>query len=307
MGVAQFFYEVCAHLSGIGNEILVLEDVQHGQRSRASEVVAAEGGAELSVDGLKLGGDQHRAHGKAVGYALCHGDEVGTDAQPLVSEEFARASVAALYFVADEDGVMLITQSAQLLHKLLRGYADPANALNTLDDDGADIVFLYLALPGGNIIEGKVGNMTVIIDWSNDLGVVGSLYCQGRAAMKGFFGGKYARAAVIEGCELESILIGLGTRVDKKQTVVFVSANLAQSLGQLALQGVDDGVAIKAQLIQLARNGLHVMRMAMPYANDGVAAIEVEIFLPIGVPYAAVTAAIDGYVHQRIHIKEIHG
>jgi hypothetical protein len=45
------------------------------------------------------------------------------------------------------------------------------------------------------------------------------------------------------------------------------------------------------------------MRMAMTYADDSVAAIEVEIFLSFGVPNGASFATSNGYVHEGIYVE----
>lgn len=58
------------------------------------------------------------------------------------------------------------------------------------------------------------------------------------------------------------ILISLGTAVDEKQLVVIVAADLAESLGQLLLQAVDDAVGVEAEPAR-------VVCLRIPYSEDG--------------------------------------
>ena len=65
-------------------------------------MVAAKGSAELSVFRFEVGGDEHCSHGESVANALGACDDIWTDVEPLVCEELAATSVAALYLVADK-------------------------------------------------------------------------------------------------------------------------------------------------------------------------------------------------------------
>ena len=109
--------------------------------------------------------------------------------------------------------------------------------------------------------------------------------------MEGVARRQHARPAVVEAGQLECILIGLGAAVDEEELVVVVAADLTQSLGQLLLQAVDDAVGIEAKLIELLRNALCIVGMAVADADDGVATVEVEILLPLVVPDVGTTAA----------------
>ena len=48
------------------------------------------------------------------------------------------------------------------------------------------------------------------------------------------------------------------------------------------------------------------MRMAVANGNHGVAAIEVEILLPLVVPHAAAFTLHDVHVEEGINIKQFH-
>ena len=52
----QLGKEVTADAGGVFNEVFFLDDIKHSQGCRAGQMVATEGGAELTEDGFKLGG-----------------------------------------------------------------------------------------------------------------------------------------------------------------------------------------------------------------------------------------------------------
>ena len=259
-------------------------------------MVAAKGGTKLTENRLELGRDKQGGHGEAVGYALGHSDEVGTNTQVLMGEKLTATAIAALYLITYEHRIGGVAELAQPLHKLRRGHADTAHSLYALDDDSAHITLLYLTAPRLQVVEGQISNMVVGIDRGNNLGVGGGLYCQGSAAVEGPLKGEDTGAAIMEGGELESILIGLGTGVDEEKLIVFITAGLTQAVGKLLLQGIDDGVTIEAKLAKLCGHSLNIMGMAVAHAYHGMATVEVEVLTAIGVPHAASLAVVDGYV-----------
>ena len=269
-------------------------------------MVTAKGGTKLAEDGLKLGRDKQGGHGEAVGYALGHSDEVGTNTQVLMGEKLTATAIAALYLITDEHRVGGVAELAQPLHKLRTGHANTSHALDTLDDDGAHIALLNLTAPRLQVVEGQIGNMVVGIDRGNNLGVGGGLYCQGSATVESPLKGENTGAAVMERGEFEGILVGLSTGVDEEKLIVFITAGLAQTAGKLLLQGIDDGVAIEAKLAKLRGHSLDIMGMAVAHAYHGMATVEVEVLTAIGVPHAASLAVVDGYVEKRIYIEEKH-
>lgn len=111
--------------------------------------------------------------GEAVGDAFGHGDEVGTDVQPLVGEEFPAAAVAALYLVADEYGAMLLAGLTQALGKIFFHQTDATYALDAFEYTGAHVALGQLFFPSAEVVKGKVGDMVVGIHRGDDLGVVG--------------------------------------------------------------------------------------------------------------------------------------
>ena len=95
-------HEVVAHRARVLHKVLVLHHIEHGKGSGTTEMVASEGGAELTVDGLKLRRDEHCTHRETVGYSFCHGDDVGTDTEPLMGEELTTTAITALYLIANK-------------------------------------------------------------------------------------------------------------------------------------------------------------------------------------------------------------
>lgn len=58
LGLLQFLElanEILAHLMGIVDEVLLVEHIEHGEGCGASQMVAAEGGSELSLDRNEAG------------------------------------------------------------------------------------------------------------------------------------------------------------------------------------------------------------------------------------------------------------
>ena len=121
--------------------------------------------------------------------------------------------------------------------------------------------------------------------------------------MEGLLEGENACAPVVERGQLQGVFVGFGPRVDKKQLVVVISACLAKACSKLSLQGVDDGVAVEAQLAELLRHGLNIVGVAVAHANHGVASVEVEIFVAISVPHTAPLAVVYGNVKEGVYVE----
>jgi len=301
--VAYGLHEVLAHLSSILHEVLALDNIEDGDGACTSQMVAAEGRAELTIDGRELGADEDGAHGEAVADAFRDGDDVGADAEVLMREELAAASVAALYLVANQDSIVLVAKLLQLLEEVGLDQSDAAHALYAFHDAGADVAPLYLSLPGLDVAQREVGNVAVGIDGRNNLRIRRHFYGQRCAAVEGFLEREDARPAVVERREFQCVLVCLSTAVDEEKAVVLVSAGFAEALRELALQGVLHGVAVETECLQLPRHGLYVVGMAMADADDGMAAVKIEVFLSLAVPDGAALAAGDGHIHQGIYVE----
>ena len=203
--------EELSDLGGILHEVFLFYDIEHGQCACTSEVVAAEGSAKLSVDRFETWGDEHSAHGESVADALRHSYDVWLHSCMLVGEELARTPVAALYLVEDKDGVVSIAKVAQTLEEGLVGYANAAHTLDALEDDSTYITLLYLFFPWLYVVERKVGDVTIVVDRGDNLRIVCCLDSERGASVESLLGREDASAAVVEGGELQRILVGLST------------------------------------------------------------------------------------------------
>ena len=86
--------------------------------------------------------------------------------------------------------------------------------------------------------------------------------------------------------------------------VVLIARSLAQTLSQFLLKGILYGVAVEAQLVQLLGHCLHIVRMAVTDADDGMTSIEVEILLSFVVPHGTALSLRDVDIKQGIDIEE---
>ena len=210
-------------------------------------MVAAERRAQLPVNGLELGRNQHGAHRESVADALGHGNQIGLHTQILMSKKLARTPISALDFIANQHRARFVACLTQALHELRRGQADAAHALDALHNDGTHTTLRQFCLESLQVIQGQISHMAVRIDRRDDFRIVRHLHGQRRAPVERPFGRKHPAAPVMETGQLQSILVSLGSGINQKQLVILITAGLPQPSGQLHLQFVDDGVAIEAQ------------------------------------------------------------
>ena len=176
--------EVLANVGCILNKFLVLNDVEYSEGASTAEVVAAECCAKLTIDRSELRRNKHTTHWETVADALCHCNHVWLNTEVLMSEELTRTTVTALDLVADENCVVLVAESTNALKEFCTDHADAAYALDALDDDCTDIAFLNLFLPCCEIVEREIGDMTICVDWCDDLWVGSSLNGKRSTAME---------------------------------------------------------------------------------------------------------------------------
>ena len=141
-------------------------------------MISAESGSELAVNRSKHRTDKYARHRESVAYAFGHGDDVGLDTVVLMGEELAATSVTALDFVQNQYRIVLCTGLAQGLHKLVGGQLYAAYSLNAFDDYSAYIAFRQFGFHCLCIIQREIGNVSAVVDGSNDFGIVGCLYRQ---------------------------------------------------------------------------------------------------------------------------------
>ena len=301
--LAESVDEVLPHAGGIVDQVFVAHDVEHGAGGGTGQVVAAEGGPQHAVDRGELGADEDAADGKSVTHSLGYGDEVGAYAGILVGKELARAAVARLYLVEYEYDVVTAACLAQLLQELHFGYLNAAHALYALDDDGADVAGGHLLLDTSHVVEGEESHLEGVVDGGDDTGVVGHLDCGRGTAVEGVGKGDDLLLAGVERGQFQRVFVGLGPRVDEEEGIVVIPRQGAQLVGQLLLQAVDHRVGVEDEFFSLFGNSVHVVGVRMADGDDGVAAVQVEVFGPVGVVGVAPFSRYDFQIEQRIYIE----
>ena len=78
--------------------------------------------------------------------------------------------------------------------------------------------------------------------------------------------------------ELQGVFVGLGARVAEEEPVVVISRDAAQPVGEFDLQRVLHRVGVEAQPADLLRDGLDVVGLCVADRDDGMTAVEVEVF-----------------------------
>ena len=114
----QLTLQVGAHLLGVGDEVLTLDDLDVGQGDGAGDRVHAEGdaadqrvrGVALEGGGDLVGGEGRADGGVARGELLGDGHQVGLDGVALDREPLARAAEAVDHLVGDEHDVVLVAE-----------------------------------------------------------------------------------------------------------------------------------------------------------------------------------------------------
>ena len=220
-----------------------------------------------------------------------------------MSEELSAAAIATLYLVANQYGSILLAEFLQSLCKLFSGQFDATHALNALQDDGAHIAFLQFLLPCCQVVQRQVGHVAVIVDGRDDFRVVGHLHGQTGPSVEGLLGREYAGAPVRKRGQLQRVFVGFGAAVYEKQLIVVVAADGAQPFGQFHLQPVNHRIAVESQLPQLFAHLLHIVRMRVTDADDGMPAIQVQILLSLIVPDLTALSPHDVYIEQGIYVK----
>ena len=109
-----------------------------------------------------------------------------------------------------------------------------------------------------------------------------------------------------EGRQLGGVLVRLGAAVVQEKGIVLIAADLADAARQLLLQGVAHAVGVEADLVQLLLQRFHIVGMGVADGNHGVAAVEVEIFLPLVVPDGAAFRLHRRDVEEGIYVEEFH-
>ncbi len=115
--------------------------VEHGVADRHGQRIAAEGAA-VAAAGHAIAdrrGGQAGTHREAAAQALGHGQHIGCDSGGFVGEKTPGPADAALDLVENQQQSIFVANLAQGLQILGRGHADPALALDRLDQHGGGL------------------------------------------------------------------------------------------------------------------------------------------------------------------------
>src|ERR1700745_109722 len=111
-----------ANGGGAGEEGVLLDGFDGGERRGAGKWVAAVGSAERadagSIHDFGTAGDGSNGHASAEGF--CRGDQIGLDTEMFGGEPFAGAGEAGLHFVSDEEDAVLAADILQELEVIAR-------------------------------------------------------------------------------------------------------------------------------------------------------------------------------------------
>ena len=143
------------------------------------------------------------------------------------------------------------------------------------------------------------------IEGRDDFRVVRSCYRARSTAVKRASKRHHAGFAGVEGGQLQRILIGLSPRVAQKQRVILVARYLTQLVGQLRLNRNLHRVGVETDVLQLLRQALYVVRVAMADRNNGVAAVEIQVFLALVVPQLRAERPYGRDVDERINVEKL--
>ena len=179
--------EIFANLMRILYQVLLLENIENGESGSTCQMVATEGSTQLTIYRSKLRRNQHATHREAIADTLGYGNEIWLDAQPLVSKELTASTITALDFIADEDGAVFLAGCLQALSKLRSYHVATTYALNSFDDTSTYIALGKFLLPCLQIVDRKIGYVTIVIDRSDDLRIVCYLYGKGCSSVECLF------------------------------------------------------------------------------------------------------------------------
>ena len=76
--------------------------------------------------------------------------------------------------------------------------------------------------------------------------------------------------------------------------------------GQLLLNRNLHRVGVEADVLQLLGEALHVVRVAVADGNNGVAAVEIQVFLALVVPELRPQRLYGRDVDERVNVEKLH-
>ena len=174
----EFFQQIVTYFSCILYQTFLFDGIHHGKGCRTCQMVSAEGGSQLSVYRFEHRANQHACHRESVSDTFGYGNNIRLDVIVLVGEEFTATSVSALDFIENQDSSCFGTYLAKFLHKFGSRYLDTPYTLYSFNDNGASISFGKFLLHRFDVVQRKIGYVSVIVDGSDDGRIVGCFYCQ---------------------------------------------------------------------------------------------------------------------------------
>ncbi len=143
----------------LAEQVLLLDLLDHRDRGRRGDRVAAEGAAEAAglrgVHDLRTAGDARER--QAARDALREEHEVGLEAEVLAREPGAGAGHAALDLVRRDDDVVLVRPRLQRRQEPLGRRLEAALALDRLDDEDREVLRADVLLDVGDRARGRLG------------------------------------------------------------------------------------------------------------------------------------------------------
>ena len=265
-------------------------------------MITTEGRTQLAIYRSELRTNQDTSHRETVTDTLGYRNDIRTNTSVLVSKELTRTAITALDFITDKYCIVLVAQLTQALHEFRSYQTDTAYPLDTFNHHRTDITLCQFCFPSREIVHRQISHMTVGIDRRNDFRIVSSFYGQRSTAMKCLFLYQYTGTSVVERSQLQRIFISLSTTINQEELIIIITGKFAQTIGQLLLQLIDDGVGIEAQLCHLVANHFHIMRVSMTNRDHSMTTIKVEIFIALIIPHVATFSLNDIDIEQGIYI-----
>ena len=84
-------------------------------------MIPSEGGSQHTVDRCESRADEDTADGKSVAHSFCDSDQIGAYAGVLVCEKFSGSTISRLYFIENENDLILGTYISKFFQKLCVG------------------------------------------------------------------------------------------------------------------------------------------------------------------------------------------
>ena len=163
-----------------------------------------------------------------------------------MSKELTATAIARLYLIHNEQRTRLIACLAGSVQELCRCHTDTAYTLNRLDNNGGILLARKFALKSLHVVKIDEGNIRSLIGRGLDCGVIRQRHSHTCATVECAVHSQHAGTTRCERSQLNGILVSLRTTIAEEEFVVGVARQGTQLLGQLYLQGVDNGIGIEA-------------------------------------------------------------